>query len=404
MALYSSSLKTHLVDAVRDIKKRRVEFRLDKVEAVYTSNIRILNVGVSGAGNYNILLGGLGIIRSIQLLDGNVVLDKIDSFGDYASFKHQLKTNDDNRDINSEEIKNALGFKYASEEVNVDKIMPEFEHVAITADDNYNASAFHLSKYLNFLKEARILPTQIFENLRIVIDYTTDYSSVSDAVNTVTTTNEPVLVIDEITDEQQVKALVSQFKEVQWEAIEHDMVYLDGTVNANVNYTIKGFDGGKLVNRLIVQRKPQTQPNASVGRVGSTAMAKLKEQFVVNGRNKLPGFNGIEDNNERLALLVDTFGEFNIVPAGNQVNYDDSSNVMVGTTVKLIGNQSYTGLVIGERVEEIQYQMNRAQAVDAIANATNSVRPNDPHNINFFGEVSKGLVVKGPSSYDIVYM
>lgn len=406
MALYSSSLKTHLVDAVRDIKKRRVEFRMDKVDTVYTSNIRILNIGVSGtAGNYNLVLGGLGVIRSIQLLDGNKVLDKLDNFGDYAAFKHQLKTNDDNRDINHEDIKNALGFTYAAHSTSANLVSPEFDIIAITANDNDNGAVLHLSKYLNFLKAARVLPTQIFENLRIIIDYTTDYTSVSDTAASVSTTNEPVLVIDEVADEQQAAALVSQFKEVEWDAVESDMVYLDTTVDSVVNYTIKGFDGGKMVKRLMVQRKPQAPTATALGRVGSTAMAKLKEQVVVNGRNKLPGFNGIEDNNERLALLVDTFGEFNIIPGGNQVNIADSPNIAVATCRHLVGQQSYTGLVIGERVEEVQYQMKRATAVGGVTIAGSAVQEaNAQHNINFFGEVGKALVVRGPASYDIVYV
>jgi len=401
MALYSSNLKTYLVDAVRDIKKRRVEFRLDKVDCVYTSNIRILNIGVEATGasqHYNILLGGLGIIKSIQILDGKKVLDKLDNFADWVSFKHQLNTNDENRDINNEMFKNALGFTHGDINANKNAIVPEYDNVVIAQNDNDNNAVLYLSKYLNFLKEARILPTQIFQNLSVIIDYTTDYANVSTAAD-INDTVEPVLAVDEIYNEEQAKALVSQFKEVQWEAIESDMVYLSNVATQpNANYTIKGFDGGKLLNRLLVQRKPTSVPNSEVGRVGSTAMSQLKEQFVINGRNKLPGFNGIEDNNERLGLLIDTFGEINVLPGSNQVSIADSANTHVQTCARLIGNQSYTGLIIGEKVDELQYQMKRSVATAPASEANNE------HNINFFGEVSKGLMVKGASDYDVVYL
>lgn len=401
MALYSSNLKTHLIDAVRDQKNKRVEFRLDKVDTVYTSNIRLLNVGISATGGpvYNIILGGLGIVRSIQLLDGNIVLDELVNFSDYVSFKHQNNNNDTNRDINNEMYKNALGFTYDRYALGLEnKIMSEFERVSILTTDNDDGAVLKLSDYLDFLKQARILPTSIFQNLRIIINYSSSAINACSVPANYTSTNEPVLVVDEIDDVEQAKALASQFKEVQWEAIETDQVSIAREQSAN--YTIKGFDGDKLVNRLLVQRKPLTASTADIGTAGSTAMNLLKEQFVVNGRNKLPGFNGIEDNNERLALLVDTFGEFNIVPGGNEINFEDNSNTHVLASNSLIGNQSWTGLVIGERVQEIQYQMQRSTATGAIAHSKADIE----HNINFFGEVAKGLVVKGENKYDIVYL
>ena len=151
---------------------------------------------------------------------------------------------------------------------------------------------------------------------------------------------------------------------------------------------------------MLVQRRPRDVSVADVGRATSTAMRHLKEQFVVNGRNKLPGFNGIEDNNERLALLVDTFGEFNAVPGGNEINVADNSNTHVEDAFSLIGNQSWTGLVIGERCDEIQYQMKRSTATGKIAHS----KANDAHDINFFGEVAKALVIKGEAAYDVLYL
>ena len=146
---------------------------------------------------------------------------------------------------------------------------------------------------------------------------------------------------------------------------------------------------------MLVQRKPVANVNGDIGKSASSSFKNLKEQFVVNGSNKLPR-RGLEDDNERLALLVDTFGEMNVLPGGNLTDAPDNANTHITTTTSLISCQSWTGLVIGDRVNEIQYMMER----DHHTGSGN--KANEAHDINFFGEVGKTMVVKG-GDYEIVY-
>ena len=391
--MYSSALKTHLVDAVRDQANKRVEFRLDKVDAVYSSNIRLAGVGINdGKGLYNAVVGSYGIIKNIQILDGNKVLDEIRNFSDYLAFANTNKSNDVNAFKSHQLARNDLGFTYGYDTSGNNYMMGLQDRVGINGDPG---GLFSLRSYMNLLKSTNVLPTQLFKNLRIVIDYA-PIANVSSDYNATAKTLEPLMIIDELMDEEQAKQAVAAMSVVSWDAIEHDRVSVgDITANEKKTFVINGFDGGKYVKRMLVQRKPVTDVNTTIRKSASSAFKNLKEQFVVNGSNKLPR-RGLEDDNERLALLVDTFGEMNVIPGGNVTDAPNHANTHVTTTSSLISSQCWTGLVIGDRVNEIQYMMER----DLHTGAGN--KANEPHDINFFGEVGKTMVVKG-GDYEIVY-
>jgi len=82
MTFYTSGLKTVLIDPIFDRANFGSEFRLHP-DTVYLPQFRLLNVGVTTATDnieYNSLTGSYGLIRSIELLDGNQLIDKVEQF------------------------------------------------------------------------------------------------------------------------------------------------------------------------------------------------------------------------------------------------------------------------------------------------------------------------------------
>ena len=146
--------------------------------------------------------------------------------------------------------------------------------------------------------------------------------------------------------------------------------------------------------------------NTNLGGKGSTSQHKQTFQVRVNGKNKIAG-GGIEASatgsvgNRRLAHLVDSWGNANIIQGGNITCYGQDLATtppkVVSTAVQAyIGNQDYVGVHIDERIQELQVFTNRA---GLFGNTDTS----QSLTLNLFGEVEKAVVMRGNGEYNVVY-
>jgi len=114
MTFYSSSVKNKLIDPVYDNATNRTEWRFD-VDTLYSSKMKILNVGYDrqgGAARFqHKSLGVYGTIKKMMLMDGNVVLDQLDNFTEYMSFKNVNNSNDEGRSIENEVSRSSMGYR-----------------------------------------------------------------------------------------------------------------------------------------------------------------------------------------------------------------------------------------------------------------------------------------------------
>ena len=75
------------------------------------------------------------------------------------------------------------------------------------------------------LKRTEILPTTIFKELRLVMEFETDKNALGhNNTLTYTTLPNPLLVVEEILDSSVVSALTKSFNGIGWLSIERDMI------------------------------------------------------------------------------------------------------------------------------------------------------------------------------------
>lgn len=400
----------------------RVEFRLgDYTDTMFLKNLRLINVGVSTTTNsfYNIVLGSLGVIKNMYLLDGSKRLDVCQHASMVMAFKTLAKRNDINYSIEAPKIKNALGQRvgYVS-----NSSSPEGA-IRIQATDETHANLegtnlgyLELNECFNFLENIKLLDTNLFKDLRVVIDLETRNKTnivrYGDRVNEVVS---PILVTDEIPKMENEKMrgwMMSNVyqKGFNFVQVESDTVYIDSFSNPSsgekqkLEARINGFDN-KYVSRVMVKRTPKTSQD-QVGFLGSTAFKNLSEDFIINNKSLFERGGVIDDNFKRGAYLVDSYGEFTCPFGSNVLNVagnntpTDPEYIMDQTVFRLKSNLSYTGLMIEQRISDangFMYVMEREHS------ATPADECNQPHSIQFFADVLRTFRTDG-KRYDIQYL
>jgi len=431
MSLYTDAVKTHVIDPVRDITGRRTEFRLSNCdEAVYLSNMRLMNLGVITDinGSYNSLTGCYGIIQQITLFDGSTLLDQVLSAQSLLGFKLYNRSNDKARDQSRYLAKNGLGFTFTNidygdvgninnEARSIDYYTPaEAKTGTGTTVFDTNKGWLSLREIFPLLSELNYVPTGLFKNLRVVVQYdlTSDQVTPGGTVTvTVLAQTEPLLVVDQLVDPVLSASITSSFTNVNYRSIEHDRAVVNSitptAANPNPeqvsNFTVNGFDN-KTVNRIVIVNTPKSTVSQFTGTHHSVSQLNQKLQVRVNGANKIPrSGDGWNRPNQRLARLTDTWGECVTTPGSNDLNVNNSSNIASELTNDLIGNMDYTGIVIGEKVNELQLSYTRTgQFNTAVAPADQNTQSlNESIELNIYGEVEKSLTVKG-DRYNVSYV
>ena len=414
MTFYTSGLKTHLVDAIHH-SDLQTEFRF-KPDTVYLSNARLANVGATSASaaKYNPLVGNAAIIQSIHLYDGNQMLDQILEFPQWAGFSSFNNRNQKNVDSQKVLSCTGLGYNYsnldrpatggATFEAIHAKIEQHFTPKQANTDANTAAATakgwLSLKSILPFLDNSLYLPTSIYKNLRLVIQYNSKQNVV---VGQVATPLEPFLIVDEIVDDQKQNQITKSYKGVQFQAIEHDRVYLQNITPNTVStetFTIGGFDN-KRVGRLLVVNSATDSAQilidtATVG-CGSQSVYQQKIQLRINGQNRFWS-SGIGRPMERLAKLTDTWGTMNAFPGSSDVGILNKTKVVANDILQYVSRFDYFGCSVGDEVLELQLDYSRTGT-----NAGGNLASNQALQLNLFAEVLKSVTVGGGGKYTIAY-
>jgi hypothetical protein len=412
MTFYSSGLKTHLLDPVHDSSNFRSEWRLPS-DTVLLSNFRIANIGavLGTASNYNVLCGVNSLIKSIHLYDGNQVLDQILEFPMWAGFTAYNTSNQKNTDVSKVLIKNKLGFQYTGTDVpNNDGTNGNFDTALIkhyfdaergnTAQNTTAKGWLSLKSILPILDASLYLPTTVYKNLRLVIEYNTNNVQ-TNFVGTGSNTIEPLLIVDEILNSEKQAQITSQYSGVSFLAIEHDRLMVPAMVAADsvvqsISQNVGGFNN-KTVNRILVVNS-STNGGAiaadTTKGLGSSSQLNQKIQVRINGSNVFPR-DGITRPNQRLALLNDVWGGCNSFTGSNEIYLSNAVNCVGATGT--IGNLDYFGCHVTSQVNDFQIDYSR----ENVANM--APRYNQQLQLNIFGEVSKSISVQ-KGVYSIKYV
>jgi len=412
MSVYNSNIQTRLIDPVFDRKNFRAEYRLN-ADTVYLSNMRLLDQGVHSTADTpaNKLLGIWGI-KSIALFDGSELLDQLLESSIYKAFKNFNTTNDSALSVEKQLSRTNWGFLTASEQA-WDGATPTPTDQKIDSLNDWtldpsatttgqNLTWLSLKSVLPFLASSLYVPTSVYKNLRLVIQWKSpsELKSVGqDSTMTYETIVGSFLAVDEVVKGDGRDSIIKNYQGVVYRAVEHDSVTVNavdpsaGSKETQSNrFLVNGYNN-KTVERMLVVQTPTdaTTWRAGTDNVGAADQGSLAQlnnqfQFRVNGQNKLPR-SGFTRKNQRLAALTDTYGECCMPTTGNFVYVPNMGNFTPDPTKnKEFGQTDYTAIEIREPVRELVIEYNR----DGVAGNTDI---NQSLRLNLFAEVTKSVRV-----------
>ena len=409
MSFYTSSIHTQQIDPRLDQSNQRAEFRFNE-DTVYLSNMRLLNVGITATqGNYNKGAGALSVIKNIQLLDGaGQVLDQLRQVDRYGAFINYNKANDSNSSINRFLKQHAMGYEVGNiqdstvpEEIKVRSVFtnPQFDTTLATTKRGW----LDLKELLPFLSQVLYLPTQVFRNLTLRIEF-------NSAVGTAQNTTAPLLVCDSMADSSTAMKMVSAFKGVDYVSVEHDQVFVGGlsptAVAPNPSQTVRnrmnGFDN-KFVTRMVLVKEASadsTDLTTQLGSLASQLYLREKENLRVNGRSLLVG-DGVDSNMKSLAKVTDVYGTCNALL--NKLNTPLA--VFANDENAIKGEQDYRAFMVSEYVTDLEVTFQRtADRAPGSTDAQNKLfKMNNSLTLHAFAEVKKTLRVQPNGTYLISY-
>jgi hypothetical protein len=356
----------------------RSEFRL---QGSFIPNIKLLNNGRFGnAGGTMIdLVGQLGNIKHISLMDGQTVITQVRNFNDVMGFKNLLNSNHKNSDVDRFTNRNQIGYqsRYFNNKDNYNRKTMLKNNISnsfsATDDDaSTNPRAYYsLAECLKMLQVVPVLSSKVFSQLRLVIEY--EDNSVNGRAKCQTQTNlstencRPLIAVDRVVDPVVEKSLLDSLSNLSWFEEEHDRVVIEaGTAGQTQNKKRKvlGFNN-KVVDKIRIRTGFNNKASnlngndvVGYGEYRSLSGNNVKFQLSVNGR---PLFSRLQEGaNRRLAHLVDTHGDLNLSDGANM--HFDTNNV----ALSLNGNEDkngcldYFGSSLGlQRVNELQIEYQR---------------------------------------------
>ena len=431
MSIYSNNqVVTHILDPIFSRSNQRVEFRLPN-DVKLLSNMRIGGLGAfaNTAATYNGMVGGAGVIQSIHLLDGeNAVLDQLLQAPIFNAFKNFNHTNQEQKDRLPNLSKNSMAMTFGGvEAAAAGNAGPKIELYDInsaaraiaTSEAATSTTWLSVADMLPLLRQMLVVDTSVLRNLKLVIEISTDINSyASETASAPFGTTQPFLIYDQMVGD------APSFQNVEFTSIEHDRVSVpaDVATQAQVikvqtqNSRVGGFNN-KSVVRMLIAKNPQllstfqtTGTNMRYSNLASVACFKEQLQVRVNGQNMFAG-NGLEKDNERLAMCNDVWGTTSSYNYSNGMAYlsADATNRNVDIDIgnDIISQLDYYGILINSEISDLQLNFSRTvvnvqNATPTDISATASV--NQRLDLNIFCEVKKAIVSDGRGGYLVQYV
>lgn len=411
---FSQGIQSEMIDAVSHTNYR-TEFHLDSNKVMLPS-LRLTNLGVldsTAAGVTNKFLDPIGgimsIIKNIYLMDGGQVLDQMQNVQVLGTFSENNKSNDVMVSSNSQVSGASMGMAYSLESTTLTAAASnnavredKFITTNVVAGNDYTADSvfrfnidstnkttchLDLSKCFNLLNNINVLSTNVFKNLRIVVEYNDlskcvfQLSNLSGTAPVYSTTSigiqRPTLLVDYVTNENNAMNLEKQLmgKTINYRVLESDNVFNVGVgTGNNFNEKVYGFDTKTLLRLACFKQ----------GNILSQSLAHSTEKinFVINGKQYLP-YTGLDAKNKSLMYLVESWGQF-----GMKGDENDYQKRILNS--RQLTDNTYTGLLVGKRIDEL------------IVNYSNTAGVNTM-NLIIIGEVVKSITFNNNGSYVVSY-
>jgi hypothetical protein len=414
----------HIIDPIYYLEKSRAEFRLSPGTA-YFADLRLIDIGISSAaGNteYNGLLGAESPIEQISIMDGGVTIEALNRAQYLRAWQKLQSSNDGNISVGRETTHNALGYIVNGKLDNSATTFGQGQNAqTIPAVPTNQVSANTAKAWISlrdmfpFLAANPILPTNIFKDFRVVVQFS-DAQALTNLVKNSAladlSTSRPLMLAEELeASDEKVKAM-AQYEGVRWFSWEHDQFRLDALANppnttlatsvgdeVAVTQRMRGFTG-KYLQSLVIQCTPTLltsyrtgNNNKLFGQYGSKSLFRPSFNVRVNGANKIPR-EGLVGKNRRLAGCTDVLGNWN-VPSFQIYNGFIFNNGLSADLQTSIGAADFTALDIEDYCEDLQVTIRRSAGHA-------QVDLNQAINVSVWGHVSKALIVNASGDYVIV--
>tara|TARA_R110001599_G_scaffold5248_4_gene26378 strand:+ start:392 stop:1696 length:1305 start_codon:yes stop_codon:yes gene_type:complete len=434
MSLYANNnVITNIIDPVYNRSKQRTVFELPNDTALL-GNMRIGNFGISANTQTSYLsgIGALGAIDSIMLesQDGTVI-DQVQNFQIYQSFKQYNRNNQRQKDRASNLSKNNQASMF-NDVTDANEDGPKITDYDINDPSRYVATTedatakgwYGLDGCLNILKAMPIINTKILRNLRLVINYAST-SDIGDYVINNTSlpfeTTQPFLIVDELRDPP-----ISGFQPVEFNSIEHDSVSVSSilptaaeiTKVQNVSVSLNGFRN-KSIQRMLICKTPQLASSYTIsagvampyGKVASVACLKESLQISVNGSNLFTE-NGITSSNQRLAMLNDVYDVCSTYPFLNGMAYVEADATDRNASIKSgnsdISQLDFYGCLIQSEISDLKLNWTRTGVYVEKTTDSSVITPEASNNqalvLNCFAEVKKMIAPTSDGGFLVQYV
>lgn len=409
---------SHTIDPI-NFNKYRAEFRFPANTVLTSADMRLCNLGLYGVDGkkYSYSTGVKSLIKNITLFDGNQKLAGINNYNKYSAYKEYNSSNDSSRDKNNYLSGSARGFTTDLEDnTSSTKDYSDVFKQRIYNNDTKTTSSdenlafkgiINLNKEFNFLSQTAVIPTTIFKNLRLVVEFETDYNKVILDVlggGEVLTLMRPFVTCKEILDmevaQKEVKAFIE--KGVRYSDIENDLVPVQASAAVNGTQETKRKINGflnKFVEDIVIQKEPTeatlTGQNTLKG-LASVRQANEKINLTLNGKKVFP-FDGLDSINKTLGVLNLCKGTHNRIEDFEVIDATPNSASAPESVEPFQSMDDYIGIKILDKVNDLQLNYSRQTSNIAQNSITTQAL-----NMNVYGTVHKVLATDG-TSYVVDY-
>tara|TARA_R110001592_G_scaffold49274_1_gene153906 strand:+ start:3150 stop:4424 length:1275 start_codon:yes stop_codon:yes gene_type:complete len=422
---YNQSTITRILDPIIDVNNNRVTWHLPQ-STILSPDIKMLNIGAvldaGAARKYNRFAGGLSLIKNIYLTSNGVTIDQLLDANSWIAFNEANKSHSEAESLSRNLIGNSMGLILDDNSRIGHAIATKPFSTSLALSGKCMIS---LGDLLPFLKASTMVPTTIYENLRLTIEYDTSMTIVGNVnTSTLTAMSTPFLVVEEMLDLGFISKATSDYRGLGFMAIERDQMHVDTTIA-----TLSGVDNNepntfslqsrafqnKYVSRIVVAPKStdadaykySTTFVAGGGGLGSIALLEPKFNIVVNGSNKIAG-QGLVGSTEIAARLHDTWGISNTPTGAYSTGVFDGASFYAAEK-HFVGYMGWMGMTINEFVQSLYVNIDFTAQLDASASAGTAAdvlyqRMNSKYNLVAFAECRKSIVVRPDGSFMVSYM
>ena len=418
MSFYSQYVNIRYLEAESHNPNYRTEFKLPNNIYAYP-NLRLVNVGLSGAAGSLNRIGAVALIKHIYLYSDRELIDSVRYLNQWHSFNQLTESNQANHGVNKYLERSRIGYVITQNEQLESN--DDVNAVDAQGDKTKGGSAYiALSKIFNILqKDNMILDTSKFPNLRVVVEWeTAKLKYLGSGTNNNFTITQPTLVYDEISDPNIGAGLSKMMENMTFSSIEHDSIdapsitaQADG-FKQSLDKKLKGFDN-KVITRLLVSKNYLNVNLAEGGgnSINGKGFFRSPVQYLEAVNIKVNGSPLFDENLKeeavRQKMCANTWGALNTAPyetmLSNGLSHPAAQANFIGIPQdeNLIGMASYLGARVEDRISDLEMHYERVKPSDNTA----AIKKYAEHlTINVFAEVQKQIVLGKNGQFIVRYL